>query len=156
MIKMIDMKNIILFAISFVISGIIHAADFEVFKSPVCGCCQKWVDALEEAGHTVTIHNQDPEQLNITKLNSGLPAHLGACHTAFVDGYVVEGHVPLEAIDELLETKPDLKGIAVPGMPFESLGMEVGKDAEPYVVQGFDENGNVIPLSIYKGTEKVN
>ena len=137
-------------------SWIVQAAEFEVFKSPVCGCCQKWVDALEDAGHTVTVHNQDPEQLNITKLNSGLPAHLGACHTAFVDGYVIEGHVPLEAIDELLETKPDLKGIAVPGMPFESLGMEIGKEAEPYVVQGFDKDGNVIPLSIYKGTEKVN
>ncbi len=150
------MKKLFLLVICFTINALTHAAEFEVFKSPVCGCCQKWVDALEEAGHTVTVHNQDPEQLNITKLNSGLPAHLGACHTAFVDGYIVEGHVPLEAIDELLETKPDIKGIAVPGMPFESLGMEVGKEAEPYVVQGFDEEGNVTPLSIYKGTEKVN
>ncbi len=150
------MKNIAMLLTYLAISIGVNAAEFEVFKSPVCGCCQKWVDALEEAGHTVTVHNQDPEQLNMTKLNFGLPAHLGACHTAIVDGYVVEGHVPLEAIDELLQTKPDLKGIAVPGMPGESLGMEQGREPKPYVVQGFDENGNVIPLSIYKGAEKVN
>jgi len=134
----------------------VYAAEFEVFKSPTCGCCQKWVDALEQAGHTVTVYHQDPEQLQYTKLNSGLPAHLGACHTAFVDGYLIEGHVPLEVIEELLETKPDIKGIAVPGMPMESLGMEVGREPEPYVVQGFDGDGNVTPLSIYKGSEKIN
>ena len=139
-----------LFALSIMAQG----AEFEVFKSPTCGCCQKWVDALEEAGHTVTVHH--PDDLHKIKFDAGLPSELGACHTAFVDGYIVEGHVPLEAIDELLETKPDLKGIAVPGMPGESLGMEQGREPQPYVVQGFDENGNITPLSIYKGTEKVN
>lgn len=149
------MKQILLI-FPFILSSALLAADFEIFKSPTCGCCQKWVDALEQAGHKVTVHHQNPEDLHKIKFDAGLPAHLGACHTAFVEGYVVEGHVPLEAIDELLETRPDIKGIAVPGMPFESLGMEVGREPESYVIQSFDKKGNVTPLSIYRGTEKVN
>ena len=146
--------KILLAGCLYAISLTTWAADFEIFKSPTCGCCQKWVDALAGAGHNVTVHH--PDDLNKIKFDAGLPAQLGACHTAFVDGYVIEGHVPLEAIDELLETKPDIKGIAVPGMPFESLGMEAGREAETYVIESFDKNGNVTPLSIYKGTEKVN
>ena len=70
------------------------------------------MDALELNGHQVTMHHA--KDLHSIKLNAGLPNELGACHTAFVDGYVVEGHIPIQVIDELLEQKPELKGIAVP------------------------------------------
>jgi len=143
--------------ILYLVSGLLFslgamAAEFEVYKSPTCGCCQKWVDALEENGHHVTIHHTD--DLHKIKFDAGLPKELGACHTAFVDGYVVEGHVPIQAIDELLEQKPDLKGIAVPGMPGESLGMEQGRELQPYTVYGFKNTKSVVPLSEYMGTEK--
>ena len=97
----------------YLISGLVLslnsvAAEFEVFKSPNCGCCQKWVDALKLNGHQVTIHHT--EDLHSIKRNADLPSELGACHTAFVDGYVIEGHVPIQAIDELLEQKPRPQG----------------------------------------------
>lgn len=128
------------------------AAEFEVYKSPSCGCCQKWVDALEANGHQVTIHHA--EDLHKIKLYAGLPSELDACHTAFVDGYVIEGHVPIQAIDELLEQNPDLKGIAVSGMPGESLGMEQGQVPQSYYVYGFKGDASVVPLSEYTGTIK--
>ena len=143
----------------YLLSGIafslnIVAADFEVFKSPNCGCCQKWVDALKAQGHQITVHNTD--DLHKIKIQAGLPKELAACHTAYVDGYVIEGHVPIQAIDELLEQKPDIKGIAVPGMPGESLGMEQGREPQPYIVYGFKNTKSVAPLSEYTGTEKTN
>ena len=131
----------------------LHAAQFEVFKSPNCGCCQKWVDALEAQGHDVITQHVD--NIHKIKFDAGLPSELGACHTAFVDGYVVEGHVPIEAIDELLENKPDIKGIAVPGMPGESLGMEQGGQAQPYVVYGFDNEKNISSRHEFIGTKKI-
>ena len=131
----------------------LYAAQFEVFKSPTCGCCQKWVDALEAEGHEVNTHHVD--NLHKIKFDSGLPAQLASCHTAFVEGYVVEGHVPIEAIDELLEQKPDIKGIAVPGMPGESLGMELGGQPQPYVVYSFDNEKNISPKDEFIGTEKI-
>ena len=142
----------------FLISGLAFsfntvAADFEVFKSPKCGCCQKWVAALKSEGHWMTIHHT--EDLQTINVNAGLPNELGACHTAFVEGYVVEGHVPIQTIAELLEQKPAIKGIAVPGMPGESLGMEQGRVPQPYVVYGFENDGSVTSLSEYTGTIKI-
>ncbi len=131
----------------------LSAAQFEVFKSPYCGCCQKWVDALEAQGHEVVTH--PVENIHKIKFDAGLPAKLGACHTAFVEGYVVEGHVPIQAIDELLEEKPAIQGIAVPGMPGESLGMEQGGEPQPYIVYEFDKQQNIRPRSKYSGTTKI-
>lgn len=147
------MKKILTFLIIIFSSTALYAAQFEVFKSPSCGCCQKWVDALQAQGHELTIHHV--ENLHKIKFDAGLPAQLGACHTAFVDGYVVEGHVPIEAIDELLEQKPDIKGIAVPGMPGESLGMEQGGPPQPYIVYGFDEQKNISARHNFIGAEEI-
>lgn len=146
------MKKILLFITGLTLSLGSVAAEFEVFKSPTCGCCQKWVDALEAAGHIVTSHNTN--DLHKIKFDAGLPSELSACHTAFVDGYVVEGHVPIQAIEEMLEHKPELKGIAVPGMPGESLGMEQGGEPRPYIVYGYKNDKSVAPLSEYTGTIK--
>lgn len=141
------------FIFLFPLSLTISAEQFEVYKSPACGCCQKWVDAIEGQGHDVIIHHAD--NLHKIKFDSGIPVELGACHTAFVNGYIIEGHVPIEAINELLENNPDIKGIAVPGMPGESLGMEQGGQAQPYVVYGFDNESEFFPVSSYIGTSKI-
>jgi len=144
------MKCKIALCISLVISFNVAAAEFEVYKTPTCGCCQKWVDALKSDGHDVIIHHLN--ELHEIKQNAGLPIELGACHTAFVDGYVIEGHVPTQEINALLKNKPSIKGIAVPGMPAESLGMEVGRAAEPYYVYSFDDSKTIVPVAEYRGS----
>ena len=111
-----------------------------VYKSPTCGCCSKWVTHLEEAGFTVK--TQDVDNVAPIKQRFGLPAQMGSCHTAIVDGYVVEGHVPADVVKRMLEEKPDIAGIAVPGMPIGSPGMEQGDRVDSYDILTFDAQGN--------------
>ncbi len=101
------------------------AETMTVYKSPSCGCCEGWVKHMEQAGFDVEVHNLD--DMNSIKQKVGLNPGLASCHTALVDGYVFEGHVPAEDIQRFLEEKPDAKGLAVPGMPAgENVpGMEV-------------------------------
>jgi hypothetical protein len=111
-----------------------------VHKDPNCGCCSAWVKHLEAAGFPVTAI--DTPRLNAVKARLGVPADLHACHTAEVDGYIVEGHVPAAAIDRLLTERPGGKGLAVPGMPVGSPGMEiVGSPPEEYTVFIFGDFG---------------
>src|SRR5262245_25829062 len=111
-----------------------------VFKSPTCGCCVKWVDLVRAAGFFVTA--KDHDDLKPIKHEHGVPTDLQSCHTALVEGYVVEGHVPVDLIDRLLRERPAIAGIAVPGMPIGSPGMEVpGHAAERYQVMAFDRAG---------------
>ena len=99
------------------------AADMKVYKSPTCGCCGNWVSAMQKAGFSEeTIKVDDMVKV---KKEFHVPLELSSCHTAIVDGYVIEGHVPADEVKRLLELKPkDVVGIAVPGMPMESQGME--------------------------------
>ena len=94
-----------------------------VSKTPTCGCCGAWVEHLEKAGFTTEVHNLD--NLNAIKERVGVPYGMGSCHTAEVDSYFIEGHVPADDIKRLLREKPDAKGLTVPGMPLGSPGMEV-------------------------------
>ena len=110
-----------------------------VYKDASCGCCTKWVDHLKENGFQVTAH--DTTDLMKVKTEHGVPGKLSSCHTALVDRYVVEGHVPADVVKRLLSEKPDVVGIAVPGMPMGSPGME-GNYSEPYNVLTFDRQGN--------------
>ena len=110
-----------------------------VVKSPSCGCCQSWVDYLKTKGFTVTVEAR--EEFTALKRANGVTPALESCHTAFINGYVVEGHVPAELIKKLVETKPTgVKGIAVPGMPIGSPGMEQGPP-QRYTVYTFDAKG---------------
>lgn len=109
-----------------------------VYKSPTCGCCGKWVDHLEENGFEVKAI--DTYDVASVKDRYGLPDDLGACHTALVDGYVVEGHVPADVVKKLLTDRPDVVGIAVPGMPMGSPGME-GSRVDHYDVIAFKKDG---------------
>ena len=109
-----------------------------VYKTATCGCCVKWVDHLREAGFAVTV--EDTRDLMAVKRREGVPTDLSSCHTALVDGYVVEGHVPASVVQAFLEEPGDARGLAVPGMPIGSPGME-GRYAEAYDVFSFDADG---------------
>ena len=111
-----------------------------VHKSPTCGCCLAWADQMRAAGFDVEI--RDVEDLAPIKRELGVPAQSASCHTAQIAGYFVEGHVPAEDIERLLAERPDAKGLAVPGMPLGSPGMEVPSGAEqPYEVLLVGEDG---------------
>ena len=109
-----------------------------VYKTATCGCCAKWVDHLEEAGFAVTVENT--RELMAVKRREGVPTDLSSCHTALVNGYVVEGHVPASVVQAFLDEAPEAVGLAVPGMPIGSPGME-GRNPEAYDVYAFDADG---------------
>lgn len=109
-----------------------------VYKTPTCGCCKGWVKSMESAGFKVEVH--DLPDLASVKRAAGVPDSLQACHTARIGGYVVEGHVPAADIRRLLAERPDIAGIATPGMPMGSPGME-GAYADHYDVMTFGGNG---------------
>jgi len=123
-----------------------------VHRDPNCGCCGAWVAHLKAAGFPVDLI--ETADLNRVKARIGVPHNLAACHTAEVAGYVVEGHVPAGAIKRLLAERPDAKGLAVPGMPVGSPGMDVeGTAPETYEVILFDPAGQR-PFARYRGSQE--
>ncbi len=112
-----------------------------VHKDPNCGCCQSWADIAERAGYPVQIVNE--ADMAAVKARLGVPEELASCHTTEVSGLIVEGHVPLETVERMLRERPQgLRGIAVPGMPAGSPGMEVPDGTrQPYQVIAFFEDG---------------
>lgn len=121
-----------------------------IYKTPWCGCCHTWSQAMVDAGYEVEIHDMD--DLTEIKKQHGVTPDLQACHTAKLGSYVIEGHVPLEAIEKLLQTKPDIAGISVPGMPMGSLGM--GYDpAAKYDVIAINNNSKDHSEIFYKAGE---
>ena len=111
----------------------VQAAEMTVYKSPTCGCCKSWIAHMKRNGHSVKVQNL--EDLERIKKMAGVPEPFQSCHTAMVDGYVVEGHVPAKDVHRLLADRPKARGIAVPGMPAGSPGM--GGKAERYDVLMF-------------------
>ncbi|NBB86471.1 MAG: DUF411 domain-containing protein [Bacteroidetes bacterium] len=112
-------------------------ASVTLYSSPTCNCCGKWAAHLEAEGFTVeTTHTSNMAQV---KRQEGIPYNLGSCHTAVIEGYRVEGHVPAAQVKRLLEERPDIRGLAVPGMPIGSPGMESPnpEDHETYDVIAF-------------------
>jgi len=105
------------------------ATQIEVFKSPSCSCCGKWIEHLQQNGFQVSVHEVNDVPAARKKL--GMPDRLGSCHTARVGDYVIEGHVPATDIQRLLKEKPKALGLAVPAMPPGSPGMETAKPV-PY------------------------
>jgi len=115
------------------------ASEITVYKSPTCGCCKEWVKHLQGNGLRVIAH--DVPDLMLFKRASAVPVNLEACHTAIVEGYVIEGHVPASDIKRLLKSRPPILGLAVPGMPVGSPGMEQGGQKDHYDVLSFDRQG---------------
>ncbi len=126
--------------------GLAMAAEMTVYKSPSCGCCGKWVEHMKMNGHTVEVRNMD--DLDRIKKMAGVPDNLQSCHTAIVDGYVVEGHVPAAEVARMLRTRPKIRGLSVPGMPIGSPGME-GGTPERYQVMAIRPDGSASVYAKY-------
>ena len=115
--------------------------DVEVWKSPYCGCCAKWIEKMTAAGFKMRVH--DREDTDSIKNMLGVPASMRSCHTAKVGGYIVEGHVPAADVHRMLKVKPKIIGLSVPGMPIGSPGMEVSSgEKEHFKVYGMRKNGD--------------
>ena len=123
------------------------AQSIHVYKSPTCGCCGDWVDHLEDNGFTVDV--TDTQLMNQIKVDAGLTPQLASCHTAFIGDYVIEGHVPAADIRRLVAEQPVARGLAVPGMPIGSPGMEIGDRKDPYQVLLFNESGQTRVFADY-------
>lgn len=135
-------RNAILSAAATTLSASIPAAEsrrpaagtsrMTVYKDQGCGCCDLWVEHLEKAGFTVEVHEMS--DMGPTKVRLGVPPAMRSCHTGEVSGYFLEGHVPAADVLRLLRERPDARGLAVPGMPLGSPGMEVQGHSQPYDV----------------------
>ena len=110
-----------------------------LYKTPECGCCDSYADYLRVAGFTIAI--KPTNELAEISRKAGIPSELQGCHTAFLGDYVVEGHVPVEAIRKLLAERPAIKGIVLPGMPEGSPGMS-GTNAAPFTIYAIPQDGN--------------
>lgn len=119
-------------------SAFAQTAAILVHKDPNCGCCAGWVRHLKDAGFAVTV--EETADLQVVRRRLGVPSDLAACHTAEIAGYVIEGHVPAAAVRQLLDRRPAAVGLAVPGMPAGSPGME-GGTAQKYDVVLFGTSG---------------
>jgi hypothetical protein len=119
--------------------SVVAADSVIVFKDPNCGCCQQWVEHLRK--HSLEVAVRDTSDVSGAKRTGRVPERLHSCHTAFVGGYVVEGHVPAADIRRMLKEKPKIAGIAVGGMPVGSPGMEMGSRKDPYEVVAFTRDG---------------
>lgn len=123
------------------------APSITVYRSEYCGCCKDWLAHLRQHGFKVI--DTPTEDMGAIKDKLGVTPQLASCHTGVVDGYVVEGHVPADDIKRLLKARPKVAGIAVPGMPHGSPGMETGrKDA--YQVVAFDRQGRIDVFNTYR------
>ena len=124
------------------------ANEITVYKSPTCGCCTAWVDHLKAEGFEVTAINRD--DMKSIKQQYGVSDKLASCHTAIIDGYVLEGHVPASDVKRLLKEKPTIIGLTAPGMPMKSPGMQAeGLPPKGYDVLAFDKQGKTSVFSHY-------
>ena len=125
-------------------SNAAQAASYTMFRDPNCGCCEEWADHVH-AGMQAEIAVEERSDMGAIKDREGVPVDLRSCHTMVVDGYVIEGHVPAADIARLLRERPEgIEGIAVPGMPIGSPGMEIGDRTQPYQVIAFGSAGRSV------------
>jgi len=130
------------------ISSAAAAVEVEMYKAPNCACCTGWAEHLRKAGFTVTIHKCD--DMDVIKAANSVPKKLASCHTAIIDGYVIEGHVPAKDVKRLLKERPDIVGLTAPGMPMKSPGMQdVGQNPKNYDVLSFSKDGTSKVFSHY-------
>lgn len=122
--------------------------EIKVYKSPSCGCCNEWVTHLEQHQFKVTSINH--RQMSAIKQQLGVPQNLQSCHTAVINGYLVEGHVPAQDIKQMIIEKPDILGISVPHMPVGTPGMEMGDRKDPFKVIAFDREGHAQVIKEYR------
>lgn len=138
-------KTMSLAAIAFLLllstPNLANAANAIMFKDPGCACCTAWAEHLRHHGFTVKEKKMD--NMEAVKSFYGVPAKLASCHTAIIDGYVIEGHVPADDVLRLLKERPAVAGLTAPGMPQKSPGMQQpGLEPKGYEVLSFDKEGN--------------
>lgn len=121
--------------------------DITVHRSPTCGCCKDWIAYLKKHGFKVT--DIETSNVDAVKIKYQLPPQVASCHTAIINDYVIEGHVPANDIKQLLKQKPHIRGLAVPQMPKGAPGMEMGNQKDPFIVFAFDAQGNTTPFNQY-------
>jgi hypothetical protein len=139
MIRKIAFVGLLLFGAA----ALAQAADVvDVYRAEGCECCGKWAEYLKKSGFKVRLHNMSPSRLSRIKTQAGVPEKYASCHTAKVEGYVIEGHVPADDIKRLLKDRPKAIGLSVPDMPIGSPGMEVGDKKEPYDVLLLKDDGS--------------
>lgn len=145
-------KKTLAIAASLFVTGNALAADVINNKSPYCGCCTEWTKHMQDAGFTV--EEKLHEDMNPIKQKLGVTPELASCHTAEINGYVFEGHIPADDIKAFLDNPPrNAKGLAVPGMPMGSPGMEYGNEKDEYSVYAFNEKGQVFEYRHYQGNK---
>lgn len=122
-------------------SNVAQAATYTMYRDPGCGCCLSWAGHVEE-GMEAKVASVDSNDMAAIKTARGVPQELWSCHTMEVDGYIIEGHVPAEAVAKLLRERPaGVAGLSAPGMPLGSPGMEAGGRNQPYEVIAFGPGG---------------
>lgn len=143
----------ILVFLQFVLASFVSVAEpaqheIKVYRDPDCQCCHKWINHLEQNKFNVI----DVLTRNMSEVKSAvkLPSKMASCHTAVIDGYVIEGHVPAEEIYRLLTERPDIAGLSVPQMPLGTPGMEMGERKDPFIVFQFDKSGQYSVFSRYE------
>lgn len=125
-------------------SNAAQATTYTMFRDPGCGCCLNWAGHIEE-GMEADVASADSDDMSALKTAKGVPRALWSCHTMEVDGYIIEGHVPAAAIARLLRERPKgVVGLAVPGMPLGSPGMEAAGRVQPYEVIAFGPRGQIV------------
>ena len=139
-------------ALAFAVPGAVAAAPVpvEVWKAPTCGCCKDWIRHLESNGFKVQVHDSGN---TAARARLGIPMRLGSCHTALIEGYAIEGHVPAREIRRLLSERPSALGLAVPGMPIGSPGMdgpEYGARKDAYDVLLVSKEGSTTSYQSYR------
>ncbi len=130
-------------------AGLAAPTEIRVAKDPNCGCCGAWIEVIEREGFSATVDLLDYDALQAHKAKSGVPTEMMSCHTAYVAGYVIEGHVPVADIRRLLAERPDAIGLAVPGMPYGSPGMGPETEREAYAVYLLRRDGTTQIFSSY-------
>jgi hypothetical protein len=137
---MISRRSFLMTASALTLAGPARAAPVTVtlYKNPECDCCEGYADYLRRHGFTVTV--KPTNDLAEISRKAGMPADLEGCHTAFIGDYVIDGHVPVEAIEKLLAEKPAIRGITLPGMPAGSPGMYGIKNG-PFTIYAIDKDG---------------
>ncbi len=128
------------------------APSIHIVKDPNCGCCTEWARILHDSGFKVSIEHADNTLLSRFKALRGIPRDMASCHTAIVEDYTIEGHVPIADIHRLLEEQPDAVGLSVPGMPYGSPGMGDESDRDEYSVYLILKDGSTEVFSHYPGS----
>lgn len=137
-----------------VLGSVLFGSQIVMYKSPTCGCCTKW--ALKMKDEKFDVKEVGVENVVEIKKHLRIPLELSSCHTAMVDGYIIEGHVPANEVQRLLNEKPsDIVGLSVPGMPIGSPGMEQGNLREKYDVLAILKDGSTKVYARYQGNDKI-